>query len=173
MFKTTGAYTRADYVRLPEGFPAQLVNGWLVKDEAPTYGHQWLVTRLCRLLADLVPLGHLIAAPTDVAIDEHNVFQPDVVVLRRVPAWESSDVGIPLVAFEVLSKRTARRDRARKTPRLLAAGVEEVWLVDPDAELVEIHHGNGVRIGRGDDRLTSCAVPGFELIPRTFFERPT
>jgi hypothetical protein len=32
-------YTRADYERLPEGFPAQLVRGQLVKEPAPRCGH--------------------------------------------------------------------------------------------------------------------------------------
>ena len=31
-------FTRADYDRLPEGFPAQLIHGWLVRDPAPSYG---------------------------------------------------------------------------------------------------------------------------------------
>ncbi len=39
-------FTRADYDRLPEGFPAQLIEGFLVKQPAPTYGHQALVLEL-------------------------------------------------------------------------------------------------------------------------------
>jgi hypothetical protein len=33
------AFTRADYDLLPEGFPAWLCQGELIRDETPTYGH--------------------------------------------------------------------------------------------------------------------------------------
>lgn len=172
MRSTTGAFTRADYECLPEGFPAQLVNGWLVKEPSPTYGHQALVLRLGRALASLVPEGLVVLAPADVVIDERNVFQPDVVVLRARPAWDGRDVGIPRLAIEVLSPSSARQDRARKAPRLLAAGVEEVWLVDPTTESVEVLDRAGRRVASGDETLASRALPGFEVVPRALFARP-
>ena len=46
----TTKFTRADYMALPEGFPAQLIRGQLIKEAAPTPWHQVLVNR-----ADLLP----------------------------------------------------------------------------------------------------------------------
>jgi Uma2 family endonuclease len=169
---TTGAYTRADYDRLPEGFPAQLVNGWLVKEPAPTYGHQTIAVRLAQALSRLVADGLLVLAPCDVVIDERNVFQPDVVVLRKRAFWDRSNVGIPRLAIEILSPTSARRDRARKTPRLLAAGVDEVWLVDPATETIEVVDRDGSRTAAGDQRLASRAIAGFAVVPRELFARP-
>ena len=38
----TTRFDRADYMRLPEGFPAQLIGGFLVRDPSPVTGHQVL-----------------------------------------------------------------------------------------------------------------------------------
>lgn len=39
-------FTRADYDQLPEGFPAELVEGCLVKERAPTFDHGRAGSRL-------------------------------------------------------------------------------------------------------------------------------
>ena len=100
---------------LPEGFPAQLIDGCLVKEPSPTYGHQWVLGRVYRALALLVG-DRAVPAPIDVGLDDWNVFQPDVVVLSGVPDASRHDVGVPLLAVEVLSSGTARLDRAAKLP---------------------------------------------------------
>lgn len=51
----------------------------------------------------------------------------------------------PLLAAEVLSPSTAARDRGRKRRIYLNAGLEECWIVDIDAYLIE-------RWRRGDTR---------------------
>ena len=162
-------FTRADYDRLPEGYPAQLVEGWLVKEPAPTYGHQLVQSRLYAALVHLLDPGLVLAAPTDVALGEHDVYQPDLVVLREAPDRSARDVGVPLVAIGILSPSTADRDRNVKTAHLIDAGVEEVWLVDPTDETVEIHTRHGVRKGAEDAALASRAIPGFSVLPRALF----
>ncbi len=47
-------FTRADWEALPEGFPAQLVGGQLLREPAPTYGHEDVRMRLLRRLMPLV-----------------------------------------------------------------------------------------------------------------------
>jgi Putative restriction endonuclease len=51
----------------------------------------------------------------------------------------------PYLAIELLSPTTAARDRNTKRRIYLEAGVEEYWIVDTDARVVERWH-------RGDDR---------------------
>jgi Uma2 family endonuclease len=173
MHRMRAAFTRADYDRLPEGFPAQLVEGRLVKEPSPTYGHQRLQTRLVARLLPLVPDGLLVQAPSDVLIDDRNVYQPDVLVLRAPPPLEAHYVGTPLLALEILSPATAHRDRRLKTPRLLAAGVSEVWLVDPAAGRIERHAQDGVHGVTGATPLASRAIPGFTLVADDLFAPPT
>ncbi len=165
-------FTRADYARLPEGFPAQLIAGILVKEPAPTYGHQALVGRLRDALVLVVAPDLVVVSPTDVAIDDHNVLQPDVVVLRSVPPLDASDVGIPHIAIEVLSPSTARHDRGVKRRLLLEAGVEEVWLLDPKRRTIEVWRDTGATRVLGSERAVSSAIAGFELMPAVLFAPP-
>jgi Uma2 family endonuclease len=165
-------FTLAHWRRLPEGFPAQLVEGDLVCEPPPTYGHQRFQMRLLQALLPLVPDGYVVAAPSGVEIDEHNAYEPDLLVLRRPPGDRETNVGIPRLAIEVLSPSTARLDRTVKCARLLKAGVEEVWLVDARAGTVERHDAAGVEAAQGEERLASRALPGFAVVPAVLFAPP-
>lgn len=162
-------FTRADWDRLPVGFPAQLIHGWLIRDPAPTYGHQRLQTRLFAALLRLVDEDRLVVAPSDVGIDDYNVFQPDILVLKKPPRLTDRDVGIPLVAIEVLSPSTQKRDRGVKRRRLLAAGTAEVWIVDPETKAVERYDAAGRAVASGEESLASNAVQGFSVAPARLF----
>ncbi len=139
----TCKYTRADYMRLPEGFPAELIDGMLVKEPSPTGWHQELGTRLVTRLRERI--GPALPSPIDVFIDDYNVLQPDVAVLPEgtIVRPEMAQIPIPVFVVEVLSPSTARRDRVTKTNIYLRAGVKEVWLVDPETETVEIVTASG------------------------------
>ena len=162
-------FTRTDYERLPEGFPAQLVDGQLLREPAPQWRHESVRMRLLRLLMPLVGDDLLATAPIDVYVDERNVYQPDIAVLGSVPALDTSYVGTPLVVFEILSPSTASRDRDVKSPRLLELGVREVWLLDPQAGTVERRTGKTMRSARGSTPLASDVVAGFEIRPAELF----
>lgn len=144
-FVTTARYTESDYMRLPEGFPAQLIDGMLVKEPSPTLWHQQLVLRLARSLCDELGERRVVISPIDVFIDRFNVLQPDVVVLPEdTPSGPGlTRIPIPILAVEVFSPTSRRRDRGIKTPSYLRAGVREVWLVDPESESVEIVTASG------------------------------
>jgi len=165
----TALFTRALYDQLPEGFPAQLIEGELVKEPAPTYGHMRFGSRIHQELVLLVGPDRALMSPVDVAIDDFNVYQPDLVVLREPADDTKSDVGIPLIALEILSPSTRHRDREVKRHRLLAAGVREVWLVDADAGTIERWTADGVQEARAATRLTSRALPGFALVADELF----
>ena len=161
----TEPFTQRDYLQLPEGFPAELIEGEFVKEPSPTYWHQGLILRLVAPLLRSVDLDRVILAPADVFIDDWNVLQPDVLVRApedavRGPAARSA---IPVLVVEVLSPSTAHRDRERKTGIYLRAGVGEVWIVDPDAGAVEVHTSSGVRVFRGGEVAESRVVEGFRL----------
>ncbi len=166
-------FTRADYDRLPEGFPVQLIEGQLVREPSPTFGHQQLVLDIAVALRGLVGRGRVVTAPADVPVDDWNVYQPDVVVLRADLPGDAKDVGIPLLAVEVLSPSTASRDRQIKRLRLIDAGVAEVWLIDPRNHVIERYDRDRyrdvpMRATRGEE-LRSDAVPGFALTPGDLF----
>ena len=66
--------------------------------------------------------------------------QPDLFVVRlrngREPL-EWPEFGIPLLIAEVLSPSTAFNDRTRKRRRYQKSRVDEYWIVDIDARVVE------------------------------------
>jgi len=165
-------FTRTDWERLPEGFPAQLVQGWLVKEPAPTYGHQRLASRIRYMLLSLLGPDRVPDTPADVLVDDENVFQPDVVALRAPADDASSYVGVPLLAVEVLSPSTRERDRDVKADRLLGLGVAEVWLVDPDARTIEVRASRDSRVARSGERIASEALPGLALVVDELFAPP-
>ena len=168
-------YTRAEYDLLPEGFPAQLIEGQLVRDPSPAFGHQRVALAIAEKLKRLVGPQRIGIAPIDIVLDDFNVYQPDVVVFRTPVEDDAQgeDVGIPLLAVEVLSPSTARRDRIVKRTRLLDAGVEEVWLIDRVATLIEVYDRGRYRdlprrVTRSES-VASRALPGFALTPDALY----
>jgi Uma2 family endonuclease len=72
---------------------------------------------------------------------------------------------IPEIAAEVLSPSETPRTIHRKLKQYLAAGVKEVWLIDPEAREVEIWTGptlpdRALAVG---EALVSPLLPGFAL----------
>lgn len=158
-------FTRAQYMRLPEGFRAQLLDGVLIRDPAPASWHQVVVGKIHYQLIQLVGICRTVQSPVDVFVDDHNILQPDVLVLPASHSIRRGDleVAMPILVVEVLSRSTEKRDRNQKVAIYLGAGVAEVWLVHPHTAAVEIHRTRGVEHYRPDDRPESEAVPGFEL----------
>jgi Uma2 family endonuclease len=162
-------FTREDYMRLPEGFPAQLIEGSLVKSPSATPGHQVLASRITASLVAIVGPNRTVQAPLDVPLDVLNVYQPDLLVWAKPQPWDARSAPTPLLVVEILSTSTRRRDRKVKTPRYLSAGVKEVWIVDPDERVVEVHSVDEVEAARGAQRARSRVVPGFALVPDRLF----
>ena len=129
---------------LPEdGQCHELLDGVHAVTPSPSYSHQDLVGTLFFALrravegrADL----KVMTSPADIILGSRTLVQPDLFVLQIDPArppagWH--EIGIPLLAIEVLSPSTAARDRGTKRRIYQAAGVGEYWVVDPDARIVE------------------------------------
>jgi Uma2 family endonuclease len=139
----TGPWT-AEMVRgLPDdGNRHECVDGVLLVTPAPSWLHQWALDALQERLAPYVRgtgCGVLVRSPADVRLGIRTLVQPDLFVVPSVegrrPSGEN-DVGRLVLAVEVLSARTAARDRGEKR-RLYQACADEYWIVDLDAGIVE------------------------------------
>ena len=102
------------------------------------------------------------------------ILQPDAMVFR---AWLSAKKPgpvdrVPDICVEVLSFNRAY-DRVTKRFVYGAAGVKELWLVDPGG-FIERWAGAGLsRDGIVKKRLTSPLLPAFALdVPRLFADLP-
>ncbi len=155
-------FTRRDYMRLPEGFPAQLIEGVLVKDPSPVLPHQILVSRLHLALAGQVNQDRVLVAPLDLFLDDENIYQPDLMVFDQEVRLdlEVREAGRPALVVEVLSPLTAAYDCGVKSRRYLEWGVREVWLVDPGAGTIEIRSPGDITRSGPDGVARSVALDG-------------
>ena len=131
--ETWGRFSRADLDAMPDdGRRYELLDGAIVVSPAPGPAHQNVVGRLWRLLDDGCPPGlKAYFAPLDTALPTGDVLEPDVLVVRREIVTERDVTGVPLLAVEVLSPSSRRRDLGDKLTAFRDAGVPSYWVVDP------------------------------------------
>jgi Uma2 family endonuclease len=123
----------------------ELLDGELLVTPAPNTPHQWAVTDLllavgayCRREGVGIPF----VSPADLELAPESIMQPDVFVVpgEAVPADEPlawPHVRSLLLAIEVLSPSTQGQDRVKKRDFYLAHHVDEYWIVDLDARVIE------------------------------------
>ncbi len=182
--KPRGKLTNADYMAMtppvPPGPRFQLINGGLVEMAAPHDPHQVFAGRFyiaLTLQADALGIGDLRIAPYDVAIDEFNTYQPDVLFVsnERRQIYDGHGItGAPDVVLEILSDSTRRRDLNEKMPVYLNVGVTEVWVVDLDARTLSIYAGDPSTpsaVLTSTDTLTSETMPGVSIDLAPIFNR--
>lgn len=77
-----------------------------------------------------------------------------------------------LLVVEVLSAGSARHDRITKRRFFQSHGVPEYWVVDGEAEAIEVWRPNDARAVLGDDRLSwrpTLDGPALEIDVSAFF----
>ena len=162
-FPPMEAITADDFYALPDSPERyELFEGMLVMAPPPDGSHQsiqsWIVHQLWKFAENAG--GQVLGSPTGVQIGSATVFEPDVLYLapHQASLLEQRGVrGAPALVVEISSPSTRRYDLSTKLPAYLEAGVQEVWIVDPVAKTVAIHH-------RGEPSTT---VPFGEPIPST------
>ena len=91
------------------------------------------------------------------------------------PADRLPDIGpgaldvVPALVVEVLSPATRANDLGPKRQAYLAAGVGELWLVDPAGRSVTVVTPDGERVLTAGDDLRSSLLTGFALPVRRLF----
>ena len=149
---------RADIMAMPisaprytvdqvRAFPAdgqryELLDGLLLVTPAPRNLHQVVATRLVVELANATMPENLeqVVAVGELEIGTTTLLNPDILVYpkRYGPGTPWKQIQEWWLAVEVLSPSSRVYDREFKRQAYQAIGVEEVWLVDPDAHAVEI-----------------------------------
>ena len=157
-----------------EGDRKQLVDGAIVVNE-PRLIHGVLQMRLGAALQSWIDAGEgrgIASAPSDVVLDEHNVFGPDVVWIaeaHRPPDLDRYPERVPDLCVEIRSPGTWRYDIGAKKSAYERGGLPELWLVDDVARCVLVFRRSAadaprfdvaLELGR-DDELTSPQLPGF------------
>jgi Uma2 family endonuclease len=141
-----GEWTYEAYLRLPDdGYRYEVIRGVLHMTAAPTIKHQDIVRNLLVVLHLFVrgrEQGKVYHSPVDVRLSEQTVVEPDIVFITRERLniiKKSSFEGVPDLIVEVLSPSNWVVDRRDKFAVYEAAGVREYWIIDPDAQTVEVY----------------------------------
>ena len=131
-----GPFRAADYWKLPEGEPVELLQGRLVVSPVPTFLHQTISLLLSEILLNIARKtgGCACASPMDVVLADHTILQPDLVYIARSRRGIVQDriEGPPDLVIEILSNKNVRRDRVDKMNLYAQFGVAEYWIVDPN-----------------------------------------
>ena len=154
----TRPLTYEEYVSGPEEMARyDILDGWKVYRlygdnlvPGPTRGHQRILGRLLRRLQDYeeqTNSGEAIAAPCDVEITYQPLKcrQPDLLFIsnERLARNAPSDVYDPLapapeLIVEIVSASDTASVLAAKLSDYQSVGVQEVWVVRPDTQTVEV-----------------------------------
>lgn len=178
-----GNWTYKDYAKLPDdGKHYEIMNGFLLMSPSPNGFHQDIILEIAsylRVHINLTGLGLVRIAPFDVELAPDVVVQPDVLVVLKAHFPRIADnrlVGAPDLVVEVASPGTATYDRNHKYRAYARAGVQEYWIVDPEARTVEVltlanqrYQSSGLY--RGQAVLSSRLVPALRIPVEQFFKQ--
>ena len=167
----------ADLERWPEdGRRYELYDGEVYVVPSPLPLHQIAAARLHLALTEYVRRhgGLVLFAPLDIVLSEYDVVQPDLLYFTAGRQHLVDPRAVtrhpPDLAVEILSPTSASNDRGRKMQLLARHGVQEYWLVDPDAAAIEVFRLNGDRYrlasqATGGERVGSPLMPALVLTP--------
>jgi Uma2 family endonuclease len=161
--------SEAEFRSIPETTQRlELFDGELIVSPSPSYQHQEVLSRIVVALRQWaqaqqrpVTVG---LAPLDVRFGADRILQPDAFVLFELvsAAHEGPIQSIPSLCVEVLSSNRAY-DRLTKRFAYAAAGVSELWTVEP---VGHVERWTGAGLSQSElltERLHSPLLPGFEL----------
>lgn len=181
MISTTDAskklWTEEELQALPDdGFLHELVNGELVMSPKNNFQHENICTRLQSALSNFNRthrLGVVLGSSAGFWMFNRNCRAPDVsfIPIPRLEALGFSPTtkkffpGAPDLAAEVLSPNNTRTEIDERLRDFFASGTPIVWIINPDAECVEVCHSLTQRklLGLGADLEGEHLLPGFRF----------
>lgn len=131
------------YALPTDGQRHEIIDGVHYVTPSPGSPHQLVLGELFAVLHPYLkrePVGWVILSPFDVDLGDDTVVEPDIVVFSRIgprPPEAGEGGVVPILAIEIISPSSVRRDRIVKRVRYQRAGIAEYWIVDPVSRLVE------------------------------------
>ena len=164
--------TVENFMKLPEGTRAELIDGDIFMSPAPRLRRQAVVGNIYALLRQHVSqakIGCVFVAPVDVHFPSGDIVQPDILFVARhnIRVLQDWVRGAPDLAVEVLSPENPERDLLVKRRLYAANGIREYWIVDPEAKAVEVLSLDGDQYQpagyfHSEDVLASPLLPSFK-----------
>ena len=181
MGATKTLLTAAEFDNYPfeEDKRYELDEGELIEMTRPAYKHNRVMGNLFGELRGYFKtnrIGEALVSENLYALSRATRRAPDVAIIlgdHRKELEHAKVIAIvPDIAAEVLSPSETPRMIHRKLKQYFEAGVKEVWLIDPDAQEVEVWTKLALpdhALGAGES-LTSRLMPGFQLPLADLFE---
>lgn len=167
---TDDTWTVDDLDLLPDdGLHYELVDGILRVSPPAPIPHNVIGTGLAALLIPLFDRSWVVVAPGAVQLDDRNLREPDLVVMRRSGAHlKNARPADVLLAVEVMSPSSRTDDRLVKPAQYAAAGIAHYWRIEPrDPVLItsRLEDGSYRETGRYTDdvALDAPVVARFRL----------
>jgi Uma2 family endonuclease len=124
-----------DVLNLPDDAPrVELRDGVMIVVPSPTIGHQNIGNLLWAWFRQHAPQEFLAVTAVGVAVGLKDSLEPDVLLVDATVAKTNHYV-MPtdvVIAVEVVSPGTKRRDRLEKPAEYAAAGVMHFWRIEQD-----------------------------------------
>ncbi|MGH2559090.1 MAG: Uma2 family endonuclease [Thermomicrobiales bacterium] len=179
----TRLLTHADLDQFPnDGKRREIIGGELFVAAAPVREHQDFSGFFYLLLHESVVAtrwGRVYYAPVDVKFSEHDVVEPDLLVIRRdrMHLYRGNTFyGPPDIVVEILSPSNRSYDEVEKARLYAANDVPEYWIADPKTpgfRLMPLRDSRYVAVEpNGDGRFHSTVVPGLVVDPAALFASP-
>lgn len=155
----------------PEDTRVELLQGEIIQMAPIGSRHAACVNRLTRLFSIEGRDRVIVAVQNPVILSDWSEPQPDLALLSPRADYYASGHARPsdiLLVVEV-ADTTATWDRRRKLPVYAAAGVSEVWLVDLNLGILEVHSDPGEASYREvhsfgpSDSVAPAALPDMSL----------
>ena len=167
------AWTVDDFLQLEESnLPCELINGELFMSPAPSLIHQITCGNLYDLLKAYARVsgGFTAFSPIDIYFDSKNVFQPDLVYVKKENLAILAERGLngaPDLVVEIISPSNGFKDRNQKKNLYQKFGVKEYWIIDPGNRTIEIYDfamGENPALYLADEgTVTSNLLPGISF----------
>jgi Uma2 family endonuclease len=129
----------AAYAAIPaDGKRHEIIDGDHFVNPAPNLYHQEVSRHIQFQLytqIELADLGKVINAPVDLQLSDHDIVQPDLVIVTRARKHIMTPIkikGVPDLVVEILSPSNPRHDLETKRKLYENAGIPEYWIVSPD-----------------------------------------
>ncbi len=173
---------RAFYAQISESDKAEFINGEVIMHSPVKLRHNVSSKRLLVLMDSYVTarnLGYVGFEKIMVSLTR-NDYEPDICYFgpAKAAAFTPDQMRFPApdLVVAVISESTERNDRGIKFDDYAAHGVQEYWIIDPDAETLEQYH-----LPEGSDsyrlvikamtgQVRSFAIAGFEIPVRAIFD---
>jgi Uma2 family endonuclease len=166
--------TVEDFLKLPEGSLAELIDGELLMTPSPRPTHQRIVANILFAMESFLrahpSVGTLHLSPLDVHLPSGDIVEPDLIYVSKARTHIVQDWirGAPDLLIEVVSPVHPERDLFVKRNLYARNGVLEYWIVQPDDKAVEVLRLSDAVYQpagwfRSGEIVTTPLLPGFLL----------